>query len=101
MSKYYGDFRSIDYSELLATKPTILGRYHFLGQDVVLCEHPTNGEDSPIIAYVQSQQVAWSTGSFDMEDLTECGSDYQQYFDVINQVVKCSFELDVNVEVID
>lgn len=90
---YYGDYRAIDFSKLMAAKPRIIGSYTFHGQEVTLCEHPTNGEDSPILAYVTSEQVAWSTASHDKEDLTESGSDYQQYFDAVNKKVKCAFEL--------
>jgi hypothetical protein len=91
--KHYGEHRAINFEKLMGAKPTVYDTYTYNGQ-VVLCEHPSLGDEVSVIAYVEEHKVAWYTNFMDIDDLIECGGDYQQYFDAKDETVYSRFEVE-------
>ena len=59
------------YTFLLENKATCYGKHrNDLGQVVEFYEHPIHGEDSDVLALFPNYGVAFSTGFFDLEDMT-------------------------------
>ena len=90
-----------NYVKLTARELTILDEMtNFMGQRILLVEHPIHGEDAPVIAicheYISKSDdgyvygAAANTTFFDTDDMYE-GSDYEPLF--IDGKLICRFEL--------
>jgi hypothetical protein len=79
-----------NYVKLTGRELTILGEMtNFMGQHILLVEHPIHGEDAPVIAICHEHMskgddgyvygAAANTTFFDTDDMYE-GSDYEPLF---------------------
>ena len=81
----------VSYNKLVNLKPTIYDTIiNQLGQEIVLVEHPTKGDEAEVIAIFHKEKVAAYTGFFDTEDFFT-DSDYNPC--VENGKFVCHFEL--------
>lgn len=66
----------LDYNKLMAKNPTeLMSATNDLGQRITFVEHPTRGEEYPVIAVFKDQGKAFATEFFDCGDFY-AGSDY-------------------------
>ena len=78
-------------ARLMALEPTELGAVtNQLGQRVRLLEHPTHGDEAPVLAFIDG--VLANTDAYDTEDFYS-GSEYNPC--LVGRKVSCAFELNV------
>lgn len=62
--------RKLNYDKLMTRTPYELGSMvNTYQQRVTFYEHPTLGEESPVIAVWHDKQQAFETGFYDLEDM--------------------------------
>ena len=89
--KTHKPMKKLNYDKLMALKPTIYNGFrNTLGQLVQLAEHPTRGDEYPVIAIFRDQKVAFCTDFFDTSDMYK-GSDYEP-INIAGDCI-CKFEL--------
>ena len=83
---------SITYNNIMKKNPTYLNHYivNSLKQKVEFYEHPSKGDEAPVIAVCHDLKIAASTEFFDTDDFYE-GSDYNPVFH--NNRLVCEFEV--------
>ena len=85
--------KRINYTKLMALNPTKYGaRINQLGQTVDFYEHPTQGDGRPVIAIIHSEQVAYCTDFYDLEDFYE-DSEYMPVY--MHGTMDCAFHFDL------
>lgn len=61
--------KNLNYSRLAPCEPTVYSTItNQLGQEIVLVEHPSLGDESPVLAMYHHLSVACETDFFDVED---------------------------------
>lgn len=72
--------QKLNYHKLVAFKPTV---YQTIvnqeGQKIELVEHPTQGDEYPVIAIYHKEKIAVCTDFWDCSDFFE-GSDYNPVY---------------------
>jgi hypothetical protein len=85
--------KQINYDKLMSANPYELDNMvNSYQQKVTFYEHPTQGDESPIIAVCHSMKQAFLTDFFDTEDMLNEDSDEYQPIFTGNDCV-CFFEL--------
>ena len=76
------DYPAVDYKKLMANNPTEYTRLtNSLGQEIVLYEHPIQGDAWPVIAACHEMEKAGDTGFYDTYDMTAEDREYEPWFD--------------------
>jgi hypothetical protein len=71
----------MNYEKLISLNPYIYCSFiNSIGQEIKLAEHPTQGDDSPIIAICDTLQLADKTGFYDTADLIAEHKEYEPKF---------------------
>jgi hypothetical protein len=71
----------MNYEKLISAKPSKLGEIkNNLGQLIEFYEHPTRGDEYPVIAVCHNLQLAASTDFFEIDDMTASYEDYRPMF---------------------
>jgi hypothetical protein len=83
----------LNYKRLKALNPTKYGEVtNQRGQLVEFYEHPTKGENYPVIAIIEEFKEAVCTDFFDTSDFFE-DSDYNPIY--MHGVIDCAFNFDL------
>ena len=82
--------QKIDYKKLMEQNPTLLDTLfkNQLDQEVKFFEHPTKGDESPVIAVIN--EVAVLTDFYDTSDFYH-NSDYNPV--LVENEIKCFYEI--------
>jgi hypothetical protein len=84
---------ALNYTRLMALNPTKYGDVvNQLGQTVEFYEHPTRGDEHPVIAVIHELSVAYVTDFYDTEDFYE-GSEYNPVY--AHGEMLCAWEADL------
>lgn len=71
---------TLNYNKLTDLKPTVYDTLiNQRGQSIELVEHPTRGDEYPIIAIYHKEKIAVTTDFYDTEDFYE-GSEYNPVY---------------------
>ena len=71
----------MNYEKLMSYKPTVYGEMtNSQGQKIIFVEHPTRGDEYPVIAVCHELQVASATDFFDLDDMTAEHGEYEPWF---------------------
>lgn len=83
----------INYNKLMSRNPSEIGSMvNMYQQRVTFYEHPTHGDESPVIAVWHDKQQAFETDFYETDDMmSEDHDDYQPIFTGDDCV--CFFEL--------
>lgn len=69
-------FKKLNYQKLMKHNPTEYDRVvNHLGQEIVFYEHPSLGDEYPVIAVFHDKELAFCTDFYDTEDFYQ-GSEY-------------------------
>lgn len=72
----------MNYNKLVAFNPTIYDIFtNSRGQLIELVEHPTKGDEYPVIAICHALKLAESTDFWDIDDMRAEHGEYEPYFD--------------------
>ena len=82
----------LNFNRLMLSEPTELGSMvNSKGQLVKFYEHPTKGDEAPIIVSFDNLGFAFHSDFFDTADMEEIG-DYEQV--LVGGQLKCGYELE-------
>jgi hypothetical protein len=71
----------MNYSKLISQNPTEYGRMtNSAGQTVVFYEHPTRGDEYPVIVAFPQYEVAFTSEFFDTDDMAADHAEYEPIF---------------------
>jgi hypothetical protein len=77
----------INFKNLMAKQPTeYCTLVNSKGQTIVLCEHPTRGDEEQVIVFCRELEMAAYSGFYDTEDLTASHREYEPSFDEDGQL---------------
>lgn len=83
----------INYKNLVDAKPTLYKTIvNQLDQSIDLVEHPTRGDEYPVIAIYHKEKIAVVTDFYDCGDFYE-DSDYNPI--CLNGEIGCAYEFDL------
>ena len=72
----------MNYLKLKSTNPTEYDKMiNSKGQIIRFVEHPTYGDEHPVIAICDELEVAESTGFFELDDMLAEHGEYEPWFD--------------------
>jgi hypothetical protein len=72
----------LNYTKLMSHNPTSLGKMmNDKGQQIEFFEHPTRGDEYPVIAVLHETQQAGNTEFYELDDMTAEHGEYQPWFD--------------------
>jgi hypothetical protein len=72
----------MNYTKLMSLNPTELGvMTNDKGQVITFIEHPTRGDEFPVIAVHHETQQAGNTEFYELDDMTAEHGEYQPWFD--------------------
>lgn len=72
----------LNYEKLMAHNPTEYDRMvNSEGQEIVFVEHPTRGDEYPVIAVCHELKLASATDFFDLVDMMASHKEYEPSFD--------------------
>lgn len=78
----------MNYERLMSYDPTELGvMTNSKGQNITFVEHPTRGDEWPIIAICQKMKRAATTDFFDLEDMVAGHGEYEPWFNENGELV--------------
>ena len=70
-----------NYTKLIAYNPTVIAEFvNSIGQEIKIVEHPTLGDDYPLIAICDDLKLADGTDFMETEEITEIEGDYEVMF---------------------
>ena len=73
--------RKLSYTKLMAHSPYKLDEMtNTYGQLIEFYEHPTQGDEYPVIAACHELQLAANTEFFELDDMTDSHGEYQPVF---------------------
>jgi hypothetical protein len=71
----------MNYQKLMSFNPTVYGEMtNSKGQEIVFVEHPTRGDEYPVIAVCHELQVAGATDFFELDDMAAEHGEYEPWF---------------------
>ena len=71
----------LNYAKLIALEPTIYGSMkNSIGQLIEFVEHPTRGEDSPVLCICHELQIAAVSDFYELDDMTAEHGEYEPIF---------------------
>jgi len=71
----------MNYQKLMSFNPTVYGEIiNSKGQEIVFVEHPTKGDEYPVIAVCHELQVAGVTDFFELDDMVAEHGEYEPWF---------------------
>jgi UDP:flavonoid glycosyltransferase YjiC (YdhE family) len=71
----------MNYEKLMSHKPTVYGEMtNSQGQKIVFVEHPTRGDEYPVIAVCHELKQAGTTDFFELDDMTASHGEYEPWF---------------------
>jgi hypothetical protein len=71
----------INYKKLIANTPTKYGEMvNSIGQKIEFVEHPTRGDEHPVIAVCHELELAASTDFYELDDMTADHKEYEPSF---------------------
>jgi hypothetical protein len=71
----------MNYEKLMSHKPTVYGEMtNSHGQKIVFVEHPTRGDEYPVIAVCHVLKLAGTTDFFELDDMTAEHGEYEPWF---------------------
>lgn len=83
--------KKLNYTKLMASNPYVIQRSrNAQGQKMEFVEHPTEGDDYPVIVVFHDAKLAFNTGFFDTGDFHR-SSDYMPV--LVGTECKCQFEV--------
>jgi len=69
------------YERLMSFNPTVYDKMiNTQGQIIEFVEHPTHGDEHPIIAVCHELKLAGSTGFFELDDMLASHGEYEPWF---------------------
>jgi hypothetical protein len=72
----------LNYLKLMSQKPTEYGKMtNSKGQEIIFVEHPTRGDEYPIIAVCHELKLASSTDFFELDDMIADHKEYEPSFE--------------------
>lgn len=76
------NYTKLNYTKLMSHNPTSFGKMmNDKGQQIEFFEHPTRGDEYPIIAVLHETQQAGNTEFYELDDMTADHGEYQPWFD--------------------
>jgi hypothetical protein len=82
----------LNYDKLMSKNPTKYDEItNHLGQLIEFFEHPTKGDEYPVIAVYRAEKIAVCTDFFDTDDMQDVDSDYIPCY--VDGEMLCKFEL--------
>lgn len=85
--------KQIDFDKLMAHDPMEYDRMiNIHGQEVVFYEHPTLGDESPVIAAFPKEGIAVVTEFWEQDDMMNPESDYALELDTKSGIVLHRYE---------
>lgn len=71
----------MNYEKLMSWNPTKYGSMvNSLGQTIDFYEHPTKGDEHPVIAVCHDLKLAQSTDFYELDDMTADHKEYEPSF---------------------
>jgi hypothetical protein len=71
----------LNYTRLMALEPTKYGQMtNFAGQLIEFYEHPTRGDEHPVIAVCHDMKLAATTDFYELDDMIADHGEYQPWF---------------------
>ena len=71
----------MNYEKLMSHNPTMYGEMtNSKGQQIVFVEHPTRGDEYPVIAVCHELKRAAATDFFDLDDMMAGHGEYEPWF---------------------
>jgi hypothetical protein len=71
----------LNYTKLMNANPTKYGEMvNSIGQKIEFVEHPTKGDEHPVIAVCHELQLAAATDFFELDDMTADHKEYEPSF---------------------
>ena len=68
----------LNYSKLIEANPFVYNKFtNSLGQEVELVEHPTRGDEYPVIAVFHNEKLAFATDFYETGEIDEVGGEYE------------------------
>lgn len=84
--------KKLNFDKLMAFEPTVYTEFlNSQGKKVQLCEHPTKGDEAPVLVVFPDEKLAFESDFWDTEDMTAEHGEYEPVLDGTNCV--CAFEL--------
>lgn len=77
----------LNFEKLMSHKPTEYGTMiNSLGQKIIFVEHPTMGDEYPVIAVFINEKKAFATDFFELDDMT---ADHKEYEPILinNEII--------------
>jgi hypothetical protein len=72
----------LNYEKLMSHNPTEYGKMtNSKGQVIVFVEHPTRGDEYPVIAVCHKLKLASSTDFFELDDMMADHKEYEPSFE--------------------
>ena len=72
----------INYEKLMSYNPTEYDRMtNSKGQKIIFVEHPTRGDEYPVIAVCHELKLAYVTDFFDLDDMMADHKEYEPSFE--------------------
>lgn len=71
----------LNYAKLTALEPTIYGHMtNSIGQLIEFVEHPTRGDEYPVICICHELQIAVASDFWELDDMTADHGEYEPIF---------------------
>jgi hypothetical protein len=71
----------LNYTKLMALEPTKYGQMiNDAGQLIEFYEHPTRGDEHPVIAVCHEMKLAATTDFYELDDMIADHGEYQPWF---------------------
>lgn len=85
-------YRKYLYNDIMSKKPYVYdGFVNSMNQMVVLLEHPTEGDDAPVIVSFPEHGVMFDSGFMETDDMKNMDGDYVPH--LVDGEMKLSYEL--------
>lgn len=85
--------KKLNYTKLMANDASVLGeKTNYLNQKVVFLEHPSYGDEYPVIVAFPEHGVAFNSEFYDIEDMDGI-EDYDPIYDKFKDKLVFYFEL--------
>jgi hypothetical protein len=76
------------YQKLMSFNPTEYGSMtNSQGQKIVFVEHPTKGDEYPVIAVCHELELAGVTDFFELDDMMAEHGEYEPWFDEKGELI--------------
>ena len=78
----------MNYQKLISLNPTVYGTMiNSQKQEITFVEHPTRGDEYPVIAVCHELKLAAATDFFELDDMTAEHGEYEPWFDKDGELV--------------